>query len=153
MWDPVWRQDLSLTEAGTSSTPQTINAHQGEVACLALNSQVRPARPTLSRPLVWTETHQVILYGQFFFAKRWTSLNILGGIVHFLLLHPVIKWILSNRKFDWHRAGHAGSHGFGQRHTRPRLGHLQAQSARRIATRIRPRHPLLVPQLPFNLIF
>lgn len=31
--------DLSLTEAGTSSTPQTINAHQGEVACLALNSQ------------------------------------------------------------------------------------------------------------------
>ena len=32
-------QDLSVTELGISSAPQTISAHQGEVACLALNSQ------------------------------------------------------------------------------------------------------------------
>ncbi|XP_057366811.1 WD repeat domain phosphoinositide-interacting protein 4-like [Daphnia carinata] len=31
--------DLSVTELGISSAPQTISAHQGEVACLALNSQ------------------------------------------------------------------------------------------------------------------
>jgi len=32
-------QDLSVTEMGMSSAPQSISAHQGEVACLALNSQ------------------------------------------------------------------------------------------------------------------
>jgi len=31
--------DLSVTEMGMSSAPQSISAHQGEVACLALNSQ------------------------------------------------------------------------------------------------------------------
>lgn len=32
-------QDLSVTEMGISSAPQTISAHQGEISCLALNSQ------------------------------------------------------------------------------------------------------------------
>lgn len=32
-------QDLSNTEAGISSTPLTINAHLGELACLAINQQ------------------------------------------------------------------------------------------------------------------
>lgn len=32
-------QDLSATEHGISSAPQTITAHQGEIACLAINPQ------------------------------------------------------------------------------------------------------------------
>lgn len=32
-------QDLSNSEMGISSAPVSINAHQGELACLALNQQ------------------------------------------------------------------------------------------------------------------
>jgi len=56
--------DLSTTEMGISSAPLTINAHQGEVACLALNSQgtlvaTASDKGTLIR--VWDTTKRSLL--------------------------------------------------------------------------------------------
>ncbi|XP_044727357.1 WD repeat domain phosphoinositide-interacting protein 4-like [Chrysoperla carnea] len=56
--------DLANTEAGTSSAPVTINAHQGELACIALNMQgtlvaTASTKGTLIR--VWDTTRRIQL--------------------------------------------------------------------------------------------
>lgn len=57
-------QDLAYTEAGMSSAPVTINAHQGELACLAVNQQgtmvaTASSKGTLIR--VWDTSQRILL--------------------------------------------------------------------------------------------
>jgi len=57
-------QDLSNTEVGTSSAPVTINAHQGELACLAVNQQgtmiaTASSKGTLIR--VWDTVRKLLI--------------------------------------------------------------------------------------------
>ncbi|KAG8232241.1 hypothetical protein J437_LFUL011794 [Ladona fulva] len=56
--------DLSSTEAGMSSAPVTINAHQGELACLAVNQQgtmvaTASSKGTLIR--VWDTSKRILM--------------------------------------------------------------------------------------------